>query len=63
MSLLEKKIPEFFEEQQAQMARGERPNAALKKLWQECMRRKGEIEFKCGNGEISETQYADLQKN
>jgi len=62
MSLLEKKIPELFEEQQASMAKGERPNPATKKLWQDCMRRKNEIEAKCGSGEISEDQYADLQR-
>ena len=44
MSYIEKKIPELFEEQKASMAKGERPNPATKKLWQDCMKRKGEIE-------------------
>ena len=44
------------------MAKGERPNPVTKKLWQDCMKRKGEIEAKCGSGEITEEQYADLQK-
>ena len=53
MSYFEKKIPDLFAEQQASMARGERPNPATKKLWQEAMRKKGEIEAKCGSGEIT----------
>lgn len=53
MSYIEKKIPELFEEQKASMAKGERPNPATKKLWQDCMKRKGEIESKINSGEIS----------
>lgn len=60
MSYIEKKIPEFFEEQKASMAKSERPNPVTKKLWQDCMKRKGEIEGKIGSGEISEKAYAEL---
>jgi hypothetical protein len=63
MSYIEKKIPELFEEQKASMAKGERPNPATKKLWQDCMKRKGEIESKINSGEISEEGYAELQKS
>ena len=60
MSYIEKKIPDLLEEQKASMAKGERPNPVTKKLWQDCMRRKGEIENKIGSGEITEEQYAEL---
>jgi hypothetical protein len=50
MSYLEKKIPDFFEEQKASMAKGERPDPKTKKLWQDCMRRKNDIEAQCGSG-------------
>ena len=60
MSLLEKKIPELLEEQKAAIAKSERPNPATKKLWQDCMARKGEIEAKCGSGEMTEDMYSDL---
>jgi hypothetical protein len=54
MSYLEKKIPELFEEQKASMAKGERPDPVTKKLWQECMKRKNDIEAACGSGEMTE---------
>lgn len=41
------------------MAKGQRPDPATKKLWQDCMRKKGEIEAKCGTGELSPEQYVD----
>jgi hypothetical protein len=62
MSYIEKKIDELFAEQNASMAKGERPNPVTKKLWQECMKKKGEIEGKIENGEISEQGYAEMQK-
>ena len=43
MSYLEKKIPDLLEEQKASMAKGERPDAKTKKLWQECMKRRNYI--------------------
>lgn len=39
------------------MAKGERPNPATKKLWQDCMRRKNEIESACGSGDMTPEQY------
>jgi hypothetical protein len=39
------------------MAKGERPNPATKKLWQDCMKKKGEIENACGTGEMTPEQY------
>jgi|LakMenE18May11ns_1017448.scaffolds.fasta_scaffold8857610_2 hypothetical protein len=60
MSYIEKKIPELFEEQKASMAKGERPNPVTKKLWQDCMKKKGEIEGKIESGEISEQDYAEM---
>jgi len=62
MSYLEKKIPDFFEEQKASMAKGERPDPVIKKLWQDCMRRKGEITAKCESGEMTPEQYIELMK-
>ena len=62
MSYLEKKIPDFFEEQKASMEKGERPDPVTKKLWQDCMRRKGEITAKCESGEMTVEMYADLLK-
>jgi hypothetical protein len=44
------------------MAKGERPNLVTKKLWQECMRKKGEIAGKIESGEISEQNYVEMQK-
>lgn len=41
MSYLDKKISDFFEEQKQSMAKGERPNPVTKKLWQDCMKKKG----------------------
>ncbi len=32
------------------MAKGERPDPKTKKLWQDCMRRKNDIEAQCGSG-------------
>ena len=62
MSYIEKKIPDLFQEQQDAVAKGERPNPATRKLWQDAMKRKGELSTKCGNGEISEIAYADMLK-
>lgn len=59
MSYIEKKIPELFQEQQDSMAKGERPNPATRKLWQDAMRRKGEITTKCGSGEMTPEQYLE----
>jgi hypothetical protein len=59
MSYLEKKIPDLFEEQKASMAKGERPDPKTKKLWQDCMKRKGEITVKCESGEMTPEQYVE----
>ena len=59
MSYLEKKIPDLFAEQKASMAKGERPNPVTKKLWQDCMRKKGEIEAQCGSGELTPEAYVE----
>jgi hypothetical protein len=62
MSYLEKKIPDFFEEQKASMEKGERPDPVTKKLWQDCMKRKNTIEAACGSGEMTPEQYIELMK-
>ena len=62
MSYIEKKIPDLFQEQQDSMAKGERPNPATRKLWQDAMKRKGEIGAKCGSGEMTPEQYVELLK-
>ena len=59
MSYLEKKIPDLLEEQKASMAKGERPDAKTKKLWQDCMRRRNDIESQCGSGEMTPEQYVE----
>ena len=59
MSYLETIIPKLFEEQKASMARGDRPDPKTKKLWQDCMKRKNDIEAACGNGEMTPEQYVE----
>ncbi len=50
MSYIDKKIFQLFEEQKALLAQGERLNPVTKKLWQDCIDKKNQIDALCGSG-------------
>ena len=57
MSYIDKKISQLFEEQKALLAQGERLNPVTKKLWQDCMNKKNQIDALCGSGQMTRDTY------